>query len=205
MAFRFSRDSSRYQQIDRTNCFGLTVLSPRTEDNFRKSQDIVVLLRVLSDWGRLSQAAPIQISDHTVPRVTRFSSRSARGRRMMGSGRQSVSICFTTLRGCLRFGTLNEITLPIVPTGTIRLAFSGRTRFLCVISPIVHHQAAARSVCFPKRNSEPSHHIRCRITASLRATATRARAIPRRFAMAMPQARRLDHFFERTSSEWAAS
>ncbi|MEF2074936.1 hypothetical protein, partial [Consotaella aegiceratis] len=35
--------------------------------------------------------------DHFAPRVTRFSSRSAYSRRMMGSGRPSVSICFTTL------------------------------------------------------------------------------------------------------------
>ena len=35
------------------------------------------------------------------------------------------------------------------------------------------------------------------MTASLRATATRARAMPRRLAMFMPHALRLDHFFER--------
>ena len=34
----------------------------------------------------------------SLPRVTRFSSRSAQGRRMMGSGERGVSICFTTLR-----------------------------------------------------------------------------------------------------------
>lgn len=37
------------------------------------------------------------------------------------------------------------------------------------------------------------------MTASLRATATRARAMPRRLAMASPQALRLDHFRLRTS------
>lgn len=41
------------------------------------------------------------------------------------------------------------------------------------------------------------------MTASLRATATRAGAMPRRLAMFRPQALRLDHFFERTSSVWA--
>ena len=35
--------------------------------------------------------------------------------------------------------------------------------------------------------------------------ATRARAIPRRFATCMPQARSADHFVLRISSEWAAS
>jgi hypothetical protein len=54
--------------------------------------------------------------------VTRFSPRSALGRRIMGSGEQSVSICFTTLQilSICRFETLNEIALPIVPTGTIQ-------------------------------------------------------------------------------------
>jgi hypothetical protein len=47
--------------------------------------------------------------------------------------------------------------------------------------------------------------MRCRITASLRATATRARAMPRRLAMFMPQARNADHLVLRISSEWAAS
>jgi hypothetical protein len=45
---------------------------------------------------------------------------------MMGSGGRGVSICFTTLRAlALRFGTLNEIASPIVPTGTIRFTLSG--------------------------------------------------------------------------------
>jgi hypothetical protein len=56
-----------------------------------------------------------------------------------------------------------------------------------------------------QRNSLPSTHMRCRITASLRATATRARAMPRRLAMFMPQARNADHLVLRISSEWAAS
>jgi hypothetical protein len=51
--------------------------------------------------------------------------------------------------------------------------------------------------CLPQRNSLPSAHMRCRITESLRATATRARA--------MPQARSADHLLLRTSSECAAS
>jgi hypothetical protein len=62
----------------------------------------------------------------SLPRVTRFSSRSAQGRRMMGSGGRDVSLCFTTLRAfALRFGTLSEIASPIVPTGTIRFALLG--------------------------------------------------------------------------------
>ena len=66
-------------------------------------------------------------------------------------------------------------------------------------------QPAARPGSLPKRNSVPSLHIRCRITASLRATATRARAMPRALATFMPHARRLDHLRLRTSNVWAAS
>jgi hypothetical protein len=43
------------------------------------------------------------------------------------------------------------------------------------------------------------------MTPSLRATATRARAMLQRRATSMPQARRLDHFVLRTSKVWAAS
>ena len=47
----------------------------------------------------------------------------------------------------------------------------------------------------------PVFHIACRITASLRATATRARAMPRRLATFIPQARKADHLLLRISSE----
>src|SRR5208337_4335947 len=43
----------------------------------------------------------------------------------------------------------------------------------------VHAVAWDDGACLPQRNSEPSLQIRCRITASLRATATCARAMPR--------------------------
>ena len=61
----------------------------------------LVELRALSDWGGCSQAVPVGNSWLFVVSfawVTRFSSRSAHGRRMMGSGRRGVSICFTTLK-----------------------------------------------------------------------------------------------------------
>src|SRR4029079_4119273 len=66
-------------------------------------------------------------------------------------------------------------------------------------------QAATAASSLPQRNSVPSAHIRCRMAASLRATAMRARAMPRRLATCMPQARKVDHFRLRISSEWAAS
>ncbi len=57
----------------------------------------------------------------------------------------------------------------------------------------------------PKWNSAPPAHTRCKMTASLRATATLARAMLRCLAIFMPQARRLDHLRLRVTSVWAAS
>ena len=57
----------------------------------------------------------------------------------------------------------------------------------------------------PNSNLVPVTHIRCRITASLRATATVARFIPRRLATAIPQARSRDHLRVRVINADAAS
>ena len=105
-------------------------------------------------------------------------------------------------------GTLNGIALPLVPTETNRATPSGVSE---VPSPSRCRHAAGSA---PKRKSAPSRHMRCRITASLRAeaekasirwidsplNATRARAMPRRLAICIPHARRRDHFPLRTSS-----
>src|ERR1035437_3905102 len=55
------------------------------------------------------------------------------------------------------------------------------------------------------RNSVPSTHMRCMITASRRASATLAFFIPRRLAICIAQALSQDHFAERTSMICAAS
>jgi len=57
------------------------------------------------------------------------------------------------------------------------------------------HAAAACSRV--QRNSVPSTHMRCMITASRRANATIAFFIPRRLAICIAQALSQDHFFER--------
>ena len=57
------------------------------------------------------------------------------------------------------------------------------------------HAAAASRV---HRNSVPSTQMRCRITASRRASATIAFFIPRRLAICIAQALSHDHFFERS-------
>ena len=56
---------------------------------------------------------------------------------------------------------------------------------------------AAAAVCSRvQRNSVPSTHIRCMITANRRASATIAFFIPRRLAICIAQALSHDHFFE---------
>src|ERR1035437_7432544 len=58
------------------------------------------------------------------------------------------------------------------------------------------HAAAASSRV--QRNSVPSTHMRCMITASRRASATIAFFIPRRLAICIAQALSQDHLFERS-------
>src|ERR1039458_5076786 len=65
------------------------------------------------------------------------------------------------------------------------------------------HAAAASSRV--QRNSVPSTHMRCMITANRRASATIAFFIPRRLAICIAQALSQDHFFECSSMLWAAS
>jgi hypothetical protein len=55
------------------------------------------------------------------------------------------------------------------------------------------------------RNAVPSIHMRCRITASLRATATLARLRPRRLATSSPQRLSAEKRVTRESNTFAAS
>jgi len=67
---------------------------------------------------------------------------------------------------------------------------------------LIRFHAAAASLV--QRNSVPSTHMRCMITANRRASATIAFFIPRRLAICIAQALSHDHFFERIML-WAAS
>ena len=58
------------------------------------------------------------------------------------------------------------------------------------------HAAAAAPCSLVQRNSVPSTHMRCMITANRRASATIAFFIPRRLAICIAQALSHDHFFE---------
>lgn len=97
-----------------------------------------------------------------------------------------------------RVRTLNEVIPPIVPMGTTATRLF-RRELVRVSSCRREHWR------FAQRNSASSLHMRCRMTASLRATATRALAMPRRWATRIPHALSVDHFWQRVSSVCAAS
>ena len=69
-----------------------------------------------------------------------------------------------------------------------------------LLSDLILHgfHAAAGACSRVHRNSVPSTHIRCMITANRRASATIAFFIPRRLAICIAQALSHDHFFERS-------
>src|SRR6266404_5990166 len=67
------------------------------------------------------------------------------------------------------------------------------------------HRSQAAATSLVHRNSVPSTHTRCMITANRRASATIAFFIPRCLATFIAQALSQDHFVERASMLWAAS
>src|SRR5215469_6984733 len=67
------------------------------------------------------------------------------------------------------------------------------------------HRSQAAATSLVHRNSVPSTHTRCMITANRRASATIAFFIPRCLATFIAQALSQDDFVERTSMLWAAS
>jgi hypothetical protein len=74
-----------------------------------------------------------------------------------------------------------------------------------LLSHLILHGSHAAAASRVQRNSVPSTHMRCMITANRRASATIAFFIPRCLAIFIAQALSQDHFFERTSMTWAAS
>src|ERR1019366_5063000 len=63
---------------------------------------------------------------------------------------------------------------------------------------LILHGSYAAATSRVQRNSVPSTHMRCMITANRRARATIAFFIPRRLAICIAQALSHDHFFERS-------
>ena len=88
-----------------------------------------------------------------------------------------------------------KLTSSIVPRGT-SFHHLVETRVLLLLILTGSHAAAASLV---QRNSAPSTHMRCIITANRRASATIALFIPRRLAICIAQALSQDHFAERNS------
>ena len=89
-----------------------------------------------------------------------------------------------------------ELTSSIVPRGTsFHRWWSSSILLSDLILPGFH--AAAGACSRVHRNSVPSTHMRCMITANRRASATIAFFIPRRLAICIAQALSHDHFFER--------
>src|ERR1039457_2945767 len=74
-----------------------------------------------------------------------------------------------------------------------------------LLSHLVTYNSHAAAASRVQRNSVPSTHMRCMITASRRASATIAFFIPRRLAICIAQALSQDHLFECSSILWAAS
>ena len=96
----------------------------------------------------------------------------------------------------------NELTSSIVPEGH-HSTVGWISVFL--LSDLVLYCSHAAATSLVQRNSVPSTHMRCMITASRRASATIAFFIPRCLAIFIAQALSQDHFAERTSMLWAAS
>ncbi len=74
-----------------------------------------------------------------------------------------------------------------------------------LLSRLILHGSHAAATSRVQRNSVPSTHMRCMITANRRARATIAFFMPRCLAICIAQALSQDHFTERTSTIWAAS
>ena len=89
----------------------------------------------------------------------------------------------------------NELTSSIVPRGT-SFRRSVELEFPSIALDLYSRHAVA--ACRVHRNSVPSTHMRCMITANRRARATIAFFIPRRLAICIAQALSQDHFFDRS-------
>jgi hypothetical protein len=95
-----------------------------------------------------------------------------------------------------------ELTSSIVPRGT---SFHRWVELDFLLLHLILHSSQATATSLVHRNSVPSTHMRCMITAKRRASATIAFFIPRCLAIFIAQALSQDHFAERTSMLWAAS
>src|SRR5262249_47300703 len=105
-------------------------------------------------------------------------------------------------RGNGRFKRTYELTSSIVPRGT---SFHRWVDLRFLLFDLILCSSHAAAISLVHRNSVPSTHMRCMITAKRRASATIAFFIPRCLAIFIAQALSQHHFAERTSMLWAAS
>jgi hypothetical protein len=82
---------------------------------------------------------------------------------------------------------------------------TARRSFSFLLSRLILYGPHAAMTCAVQRNSVPSTHRRCMITASRRAIATIAFFMPRCLAIFIAQALSHDHLLVRVSMTWAAS
>src|SRR5215813_8121624 len=101
-----------------------------------------------------------------------------------------------------RFKRTHELTSSIVPRGT---SFHRGVELDFLLLHWILHRSQAAATSLVHRNSVPSTHTRCMITANRRASATIAFFIPRCLATFIAHALSQDHFVERTNMLWAAS
>src|SRR5262249_37488591 len=92
-----------------------------------------------------------------------------------------------------RFKRTYELTSSIVPRGT---SFHRGVELDFLLLHWILHSSQATATSLVHRNSVPSSHTRCMITANRRASATIAFFIPRCLATFIAQALSQDHFVE---------
>ena len=150
-------------------------------------------------WGQaLSDCPPLQCRCHSRARASLRNRHQ--GPSIMGfedEAEQSIGRPCRQTNG--RSKRPNELTSSIVPRGT-----SFHRSVELELPPIAFNPHAA-TTSWVQRNSVPSTHMRCMITASRRASATIAFFMPRCLAIFIAQALSQDHLLVRVSMTWAAS
>ena len=134
---------------------------------------------------------------------SRFSSESAQGPSIMefdDEVEQSFGRPYRQTNG--RSERPNELTSSSSREGHLSTAWWSSSVLLLHLFLRGCHAATTSRV---QRNTVPSSQMRCRITASRRASATIAFFIPRCLAIRIAQALSQDHLLVRVSMTWAAS
>ena len=164
-------------------------------------------------WLRPSCAGSAIVAGCVVAAGPRFSSRSARGRRMLGSGERGVSACLATLRTLACTGTIRSALAAglVAPGPAGRPGCDGtgvRVRRpaeaepgLVAPHPMQHDGELAGDRDPGARHRPLADPLGGRSPGGMPAEPTGPRAL----ATVTPQARRADHVLPRTSRLWAAS